>query len=47
MGSKLEVQSVIREVCDVVVEEADARLRRRRCVALDVLGEVYEGVKPE
>lgn len=48
MGSKLEVQSVIREVCDVVLaEEVERERRRRRCIALDALGEVYESVRPE
>lgn len=47
MGSKLEVQSVIREVCDVVAGEGDRERRRRRCIALDVLGEVYESVRAD
>ena len=61
-GSKLEVESVLREVCDRVlepsVEELEEQIRvsgggatssidadevkRRRCMALSVLGEVYQ-----
>lgn len=61
-GSKLEVESVLREVCDRVLEPSVAELeeeirvsgggststmdvdevKRRRCMALSVLGEVYQ-----
>ncbi|KAI8894071.1 X-domain of DnaJ-containing-domain-containing protein [Globomyces pollinis-pini] len=43
-GSKLEVEAVLREVCDTVLgdEETSLELRKRRVVALRVLGEVYQ-----
>lgn len=43
-GSKLEVEGVLREVCDLTLGEeiVDNEVRRRRAVALRVLGEVYE-----
>lgn len=60
-GSKLEVESVLREVCDRVLEPSVTELedimninptgssmnildevKRRRCTALGVLGEVYQ-----
>ncbi|KAI9020437.1 X-domain of DnaJ-containing-domain-containing protein [Hyaloraphidium curvatum] len=49
LGSKLELLSVIKEVCEVVAgdQERGREVRRRRCVALDALGEIYESTKPE
>jgi X-domain of DnaJ-containing len=43
-GSKLEVESVLRQVCDKVLgdESVEIEMRRRRGVALKVLGEVYQ-----
>lgn len=41
-GSKLEVEAVLREVCDQTLSEGDVEVRRRRAIALRVLGEVYE-----
>ncbi|KAL2913267.1 DnaJ-like protein [Polyrhizophydium stewartii] len=44
-GSKLEVESVLRDVCDEVLGESpgtNVEVRRRRATALRVLGEVYE-----
>ncbi|KAJ3260292.1 hypothetical protein HK103_000927 [Boothiomyces macroporosus] len=43
-GSKLEVEAVVREVCDATLgdESVSTEVRRRRAVALRVLGEVYE-----
>jgi hypothetical protein len=48
-GSKLEVQSVLRDVCDQVLydESVSKDVRHRRAVALKVLGEVYSGVKAD
>ncbi|KAJ3196130.1 hypothetical protein HK101_009963 [Irineochytrium annulatum] len=47
-GSKLEVESVLREVCDRVLgdEKITREMRRRRIEALRVLGAVYESAKP-
>ncbi|KAJ3194776.1 hypothetical protein HDU67_004596 [Dinochytrium kinnereticum] len=46
-GSKLEVESVLREVCDRVLgdEKIGKEVRKRRIEALRVLGSVYESVK--
>jgi hypothetical protein len=46
-GSKLEVESVLREVCDETLgdERVDLELRKRRSTALKVLGEVYQKAK--
>ncbi|KAJ3326779.1 hypothetical protein HDU93_002298 [Gonapodya sp. JEL0774] len=46
-GSKLEVQSVVREVCDRVLADpaVSPNVLRSRCEALRILGEVYEGTK--
>lgn len=52
-GAKLEVESVIREVCDRVLvnlapEEANvvsASTLRKRAVALGILGDVYASTK--
>ncbi|KAJ3277158.1 hypothetical protein HDV01_000210 [Terramyces sp. JEL0728] len=49
-GSKLEVEAVVREVCDATLgdETVSVEVRKRRAVALRVLGEVYEkAVKAE
>ena len=42
-GIKLEIESVIREVCDEVLDKdvISREERRRRCIALGVIGEVY------
>jgi len=48
-GAKLEVESVIREVCDQVLSEkgfSEAQLERR-AIALQILGEVYAAVKKD
>jgi hypothetical protein len=46
-GTKFEVESVLREVCDRVLGDAnvDIEIRRRRAVALQVLGQVYQSVQ--
>lgn len=43
-GAKLEVESVIREVCDRILEDPklSRQQARKRAVALDILGSVYE-----
>ncbi|TPX71691.1 hypothetical protein SpCBS45565_g00756 [Spizellomyces sp. 'palustris'] len=49
-GSKLEVEAVLREVCDKVLgeeTETSKEVRRRRAEALRVLGQVYESVKAD
>ncbi|KAJ3299956.1 hypothetical protein HK104_005653 [Borealophlyctis nickersoniae] len=49
-GSKLEVESVLREVCDQVLgdeKSAGREVRRRRAEALKTLGEVYLSAKPD
>ncbi|KAJ3288050.1 hypothetical protein HDU79_005134 [Rhizoclosmatium sp. JEL0117] len=48
-GSKLEIESVLREVCDKVISDVDGGLevQRRRVDALGVVGEVYSKVKGE
>ncbi|KAI8915877.1 X-domain of DnaJ-containing-domain-containing protein [Gorgonomyces haynaldii] len=48
-GSKLEVEGVLRQVCDETLGDlqASAELKRRRIAALRVLGEVYETVKAD
>ncbi|KAK4704356.1 hypothetical protein P7C70_g1852, partial [Phenoliferia sp. Uapishka_3] len=47
-GAKLEVQSVIREVCDRVLgEELPVPDLRKRAVAMGILGQVYEAVKKD
>lgn len=47
MGAKLEVESVIREVCDRILEEPGIPRDkiRKRAVALGILGSVYETAK--
>jgi hypothetical protein len=47
-GSKLEVQSVLREVCDRVLweETVSREVLKKRAVALKIIGDVYESVKP-
>ncbi|KAJ3413383.1 hypothetical protein HDV05_008094 [Chytridiales sp. JEL 0842] len=46
-GSKLEVEAVLREVCDKVLDDklATREVRRRRIEALRVLGSIYQSVK--
>ncbi|RKO91127.1 X-domain of DnaJ-containing-domain-containing protein, partial [Blyttiomyces helicus] len=49
-GSKLEVESVLRDVCDRVLmdeQSVSREVRRRRAEALRVLGQIYEAVKPD
>ncbi|SCV68383.1 BQ2448_504 [Microbotryum intermedium] len=48
-GAKLEVESVIREVCDTVLAEegVNTAMLRKRAVAMGILGEVYESVKKD
>lgn len=50
-GSKLEVEAVLREVCDKTLsdETVDLEVRKRRAVALRVLGEEYQkaGIEPK
>ncbi|KAI8609800.1 X-domain of DnaJ-containing-domain-containing protein [Chytriomyces sp. MP71] len=49
-GSKLEIESVLRDVCDVVLSETevkDAEILQRRVEALGVVGEIYSNVKAE
>ncbi|SGY35312.1 BQ5605_C002g01751 [Microbotryum silenes-dioicae] len=48
-GAKLEVESVIREVCDTVLAEEGVPMAmlRKRAVAVGILGEVYESVKKD
>ena len=42
----MEVESIIREVCDKLLsEKASTANLRKRAVALGILGEVYEAVK--
>ncbi|MBW0524189.1 hypothetical protein O181_063904 [Austropuccinia psidii MF-1] len=47
MGAKLEVESVIREVCDKILEEPGVSRDkiRKRAVALEILGSVYESAQ--
>ncbi len=44
-GSKLELEGVLREVCDKTMDEVTGEMRKRRAVALGVLGEVYMNAK--
>ncbi|GAA94051.1 hypothetical protein E5Q_00698 [Mixia osmundae IAM 14324] len=46
-GTKLEVESVVREVCDRVLGESGITLeeQRRRCAGLAILGQVYAAVR--
>ncbi|KAK4054749.1 DnaJ-like protein [Microbotryomycetes sp. JL201] len=46
-GAKLEVESVIREVCDVILSDAPVPVLRKRAIALGLLGESYEAVKKD
>ncbi|ORX82859.1 DnaJ-domain-containing protein [Anaeromyces robustus] len=48
-GSKLEIESVLREVCDNVLYDSSAstELKRRRADALLAIGEVFYAVKPD
>ncbi|KAJ3068789.1 hypothetical protein HDU98_008097 [Podochytrium sp. JEL0797] len=46
-GSKLEIESVLREVCDKVIDNVEdgIEVQRRRVDALGVVGEIYSKVK--
>ena len=46
-GSKLEVESVLREVCDKTLDDptVSKSILRRRCMALSTLGKVFQKVK--
>lgn len=48
-GAKLEVESVIREVCDRILSEENIPIPelRKRAVAIGILGEVFEKVKKD
>ena len=48
-GAKLEVDMVIREVCDRIIYDAklDKEVAMKRVAALTILGEVYQSVKKE
>ncbi|KAI9277053.1 X-domain of DnaJ-containing-domain-containing protein [Phascolomyces articulosus] len=48
-GSKLEVESVLRDVCDKVLEDekASRETRKQRAVALKIIGRVYSQVRPD
>jgi len=48
-GSKLEIESVLREVCDNVLydQSASPELKRRRADALSTIGDVFLAVKPD
>lgn len=48
-GSKLEVQGVLREVCDHVLTDSTVskEKRKRRAMALKVLGDVYSAIQGE
>lgn len=48
-GSKLEVESVLRDVCDKVLgdEQATRETRRARANALRIIGNVYTKVRPD
>ncbi|KAL8286722.1 hypothetical protein RQP46_004250 [Phenoliferia psychrophenolica] len=47
-GAKLEVQSVVREVCDRILgEDIPIADLRKRAVAIGILGTVYESVKKD
>jgi len=48
-GTKLEVESILREVCDRILEDPIVPREKAelRAVALQILGEVYSGVKKD
>ncbi|KAL1929415.1 hypothetical protein VTP01DRAFT_1553 [Rhizomucor pusillus] len=48
-GSKLEVESVLREVCDKVLSDptASKETRKARAAALKIIGNVYSKVRPD
>ena len=50
-GAKLEVESIIREVCDRLLSAEEEKVPistlRKRAVALGLLGEAYEAVKKD
>jgi ABC-type transport system involved in Fe-S cluster assembly fused permease/ATPase subunit len=48
-GSKLEVESVLRDVCDLVLGDAKASkdLIQQRATALKIIGTVYQNVRPD
>ncbi|KAI8074011.1 X-domain of DnaJ-containing-domain-containing protein [Gongronella butleri] len=46
-GSKLEVESVLRDVCDVVLSDATAskETRKQRAIALKIIGGIFQKVR--
>ncbi len=46
-GSKLEVESVLREVCDKTLDDSSVskQIQRRRCISLATLGKVFYNAK--
>lgn len=48
-GAKLEVESVIREVCDRILHEKNVSEKEldNRAAALEILGEVYSSIKKD
>ncbi|CAG8448730.1 13570_t:CDS:2 [Ambispora leptoticha] len=48
-GSKLEVESVLREVCDRVLTDTKVQkaILRKRAEGLKIIGSIYENVKPD
>ncbi|KAG2174900.1 hypothetical protein INT43_005962 [Umbelopsis isabellina] len=48
-GSKLEVESVLRDVCDFVLSDTKAskELIQQRATALKIIGTVYQNVRPD
>lgn len=48
-GTKLEVESVLRETCDIVLEDPNIpRTKARlRAIAMQILGEAYMSVKKD
>lgn len=45
-AASLEVESVLREVCDAVLSNADKALLRKRAVALKIVGDAYRHYSP-
>ena len=47
-GSKFEIQSVLRDVCDVVIYDKKVRTEKRveRAQALMIVGEIFAKVRP-
>jgi hypothetical protein len=48
-GTKLEIDSILREVCDIVLEDPSVPedKRRLRAVALQIMGEQYSMVRKD